>query len=775
MKLFRPDPILPGIECLLDVRKFANLASIRGPITIENIRYKPQTSCLVSYCIGVENRTSPHGWIHAKAFRSDDWASRKTKLSKNHPDRSKVQLIDELAIAVFSFPKDSELPAIERLMTDPSEFVKRVTNEPLGNVRKISVLAYKPNRRLTAKIDTESERPIVLKLYESRHFDLIDRKLRPSSPGQIPITTRLNHSHRHSVICFDWIEGRPPDLATLDDRQMKWLVNGLSKCVDSFQDFQIKQSRLTESNPRVSIDNIAQYLSIVLPPVTDILIETGARIILLLDKIQQTQSSGRGQLVHGDFHPDQILVQGDRVTVCDFDKCHLGDPVSDWGNFLAHVEYQSICGDCPFESCRLITDQIANLQRFQRESQSNKLQLFQLVSLFQLLTHPFRSGLENWSELTESLVTTLDEQSRKLAADLRMSDGTTEYDRKSKTDSIKQSILNDESFSFLHDCLSVPTANQTISSADFVPQGSLGDAAVIDVVARRHKPGRRCLIEFRLETQNGIRLAILGKASAKKLKRRTVLNQQALYDEYGFGSDSQDLISIPRTRGLVKKWNMWFQEKIIASTCGELCETDNTSGVPVRIGAAIWKLHHCQYDPRRQHQISDELAMLTDRLEKYQMQMPENQCRIEKIKQQCGQLCDNLQPAGPVLLHRDFYHEQMLFSEDRTWLIDLDLVALGHPAIDVGNFLAHLTELGIRRHNNAEHYRQLEDRIAKEYRRLNPNCSSHSIQICKTLTLARHIFISHQIDDRRPITESIIKLVEHRLKECASRDLDSVP
>ncbi len=775
MKLFRPDPILPGIESLLDVRQFANLASIGGPITIDNIRYKPQTSCLVSYRIGVENRSSPYGWIHAKAFRSDDWENRKANILRNCPDRSTVQLFDELAVAVFSFPKDSELPAIERLMTDPNEFVKRVTNEPLGNVRKISVLAYKPNRRLTAKINTDSERQIVLKLYESRHFDLIDRKLRPSSPGRIPITTRLNHSHRHSVICFDWIEGRLPDLATLDNRQMKRLVNGLSECVDSFQDFQIRQSRLTESNPRVTIENIARYLSIVIPPMTDILNETGARIIRLLDKIQQTQSSSQRQLVHGDFHPDQILVQGDQVAVCDFDKCHWGNPISDWGNLLAHVEYRSVCGDYPLETYRLIADQIANLQRFQSKSQSCELELFQLVSLFQLVTHPFRNGLENWMEVTGLLVSTLDERSRKLAAVLQKPDGATEYDRNSKIDSIKQSILNDESFSFLHECLSVPAANQTISTADFVPRGFLGDAVVVDIVAKRHKPGRRCLIEFRLETQSGSQFAIIGKASANKLKRKTVLHQQTLYDRYGFGKDIDDATRVPRILGTAKKWNMWFQDWIDARTCGELCEAENTSGLPVRIAAAIWKLHRCQYDPGRQHQISDERAILTDRLEKYQKQSPENERRIEKIIRQCGSLCDALAPAATVLLHRDFYHDQVLLSEDRTWLVDLDLIALGNPAIDVGNFLAHLTELGIRRHNNAEHYRQLEDHLETEYLRLNPSCSSRSIEICKTLTLARHIFISHQIDDRRPITESIIKSVEHRLKECALRGLDSVP
>ena len=47
-------------------------------------------------------------------------------------------------------------------------------------------------------------------------------------------------------------------------------------------------------------------------------------------------------------------------------------------------------------------------------------------------------------------------------------------------------------------------------------------------------------------------------------------------------------------------------------------------------------------------------------------------------------------PAGRVFIHRDFYDKQVLYSRNRTTLLDFDNAAAGDPAQDYGNFTAHL-------------------------------------------------------------------------------------
>jgi hypothetical protein len=46
--------------------------------------------------------------------------------------------------------------------------------------------------------------------------------------------------------------------------------------------------------------------------------------------------------IHRDFYPDQVLADGDRLHVVDFDLYTRGDPVLDVGNLVGHVTEQSL-------------------------------------------------------------------------------------------------------------------------------------------------------------------------------------------------------------------------------------------------------------------------------------------------------------------------------------------------------------------------------------------------------------------------------------------------
>jgi hypothetical protein len=46
--------------------------------------------------------------------------------------------------------------------------------------------------------------------------------------------------------------------------------------------------------------------------------------------------------IHRDFHPDQVLVDGERLYLLDFDLYAEGDPALDIGNFLGHMKEHSL-------------------------------------------------------------------------------------------------------------------------------------------------------------------------------------------------------------------------------------------------------------------------------------------------------------------------------------------------------------------------------------------------------------------------------------------------
>ena len=72
-------------------------------------------------------------------------------------------------------------------------------------------------------------------------------------------------------------------------------------------------------------------------------------------------------------------------------------------------------------------------------------------------------------------------------------------------------------------------------------------------------------------------------------------------------------------------------------------------------------------------------------------------------------------PDSQCLIHRDLYDQQILLREDAAiCLIDLDDMALGHPMLDLGNFIAHLHLL---RHWRVrpEKFDRLRERLLRAY------------------------------------------------------------
>jgi streptomycin 6-kinase len=142
------------------------------------------------------------------------------------------------------------------------------------------------------------------------------------------------------------------------------------------------------------------------------------------------------------------------------------------------------------------------------------------------------------------------------------------------------------------------------------------------------------------------------------------------------------------------------------------------------------------------------------------VQLPDESLRINLIADRCHSICASISKRPPTPIHRDFYHDQIMFANGRTYLVDLDLVSLGHPALDVGNFLAHLTEDGIRRFDDPMHWRDEEAQIMEHYVALLPDVSKRDIAAFKAISLARHISISWKIRGRRKSTSSIIQEVD---------------
>lgn len=281
----------------------------------------------------------------------------------------------------------------------------------------------------------------------------------------------------------------------------------------------------------------------------------------------------------------------------------------------------------------------------------------------------------------------------------------------------------------------------------------------------RHKPGRRCIVRYQLKSRNGTtdqRQTLLGKMRARSFDQKTFELMQQLW-RGSFGPKSGDTIRVPEPVGAIPQLNMWLQRYIEAQTLAEQLDLPNAGDLCFVAAVALYKLHSSGPCPKRQHTLNDEIRILDKGLDDVKKSLVCFAERIDQVQQACKSLAQRIDNYVSTSIHRDFYPNQLLMNGDSVWLLDLDLYAEGDPALDVGNFVAHLQEASLRRYGHGHGYSHLEQAFLDGYQAASARPLSFSIQSYVTLTLARHIAISRRISSRRHTTLKLITVCEQRL------------
>ncbi|KOO15545.1 hypothetical protein AKJ18_08740 [Vibrio xuii] len=307
-----------------------------------------------------------------------------------------------------------------------------------------------------------------------------------------------------------------------------------------------------------------------------------------------------------------------------------------------------------------------------------------------------------------------------------------------------------------------PIAEQILR--DNIPHLSNEDH-LLEITVVRHKPTKRALIEYTVERPNGERQSILGKVRIKRFDRRTWNANQALYQDQ-FGQASYDEIMVPEPLGFSAEHHVWFQTKVAGQTCFEAFCSSRDGKVAERIAQALYKLHSSRIKTERHHTIENEIGLLEQYLIQASDAKPSSSNDIQDILNYCTQYTDNLQiPTSSVSIHRDFYHDQILVDNDRIYLLDLDLCSNGDPALDIGNFIAHIEEQCLRYFNQTDSAQKQIDRFIEHYQQLAGGDLRQRIETYTLLSWARHIFISQRISERNRWTEQIIQVCKGKIRQ----------
>ncbi len=323
----------------------------------------------------------------------------------------------------------------------------------------------------------------------------------------------------------------------------------------------------------------------------------------------------------------------------------------------------------------------------------------------------------------------------------------------------KFQITNDPKMSFLSEALNPNFMAKALSNSLEIENVKLDSIEV-----KRYKASRRCLIAYTFTSEsNSEPLTVLGKARARSLDKYSYNLQQELYNS-GFDESSKDGILVPKPLGLIPELQMWLQEQVKGCPINQLITKPLSIALLQKVTKAIHKLHETNISTDREHSMADELTILDDRLDKVAKTHPAWTLRLKKLMKSCEGLAENVPLVTFKGIHRDFYHDQLLFDGSKVYLLDLDLYTKGDPALDIGNFIGHLTELAVRIGDVCALNAQ-EVAMENAYVELTGEEFRSRVQVYKMLTLARHIFISTLFSERKAFTEGLLELCEKNLNK----------
>ncbi len=287
----------------------------------------------------------------------------------------------------------------------------------------------------------------------------------------------------------------------------------------------------------------------------------------------------------------------------------------------------------------------------------------------------------------------------------------------------------------------------------------------------RHKPGKRCLIEYDVvvgERDGSLRPhTVIGKIRARRFGAGDLRLLRALWDA-GFAENSPDGISVPRPLGLVPSCEMWLQLKVRGEMASRRLAGSNGIDLARRIAEAAWKLHRASVPTTRRHSMADELTILHRCLRSVAEAKPRWRTRLEHLGVACERLAAATPEPAECGIHRDFYADQVIVDGPRLHLIDFDLYCRGDPGLDIGNFLGHLTEQSLRCHGDPAALADREAALEERFVELSGEAVRPAVRAYALLTLVRHVYLSSRFPDRAAWTERLLELCEERLDLAAT-------
>lgn len=205
-----------------------------------------------------------------------------------------------------------------------------------------------------------------------------------------------------------------------------------------------------------------------------------------------------------------------------------------------------------------------------------------------------------------------------------------------------------------------------------------------------YKPARRAALRYEW-SQGGRTRRVMGKTFRDDRGERLVELHESVGRQLRERSDGR--LRVPEALAYLPERRMalfeWVPGRSIDDT-GRLSQGALDAAVD-----ALATLHDVAVPGLPTFSRTDELAIVQRWLRTLRLVNGGAASRGERLAERLERLEQRLAPPAVATIHRDFYEKQLISHAGRTTLLDLDTLARGEPAQDLGNLLSHLYLRGL--------------------------------------------------------------------------------
>jgi len=245
----------------------------------------------------------------------------------------------------------------------------------------------------------------------------------------------------------------------------------------------------------------------------------------------------------------------------------------------------------------------------------------------------------------------------------------------------------------------------------------------------RYKPERRFVVRLDVDEQPQAVLKLHSKASYAQARRaiKSLGTNRILNTAHTLGHSDRHRATLTR----------WVAGKPLSAVLGD---PETALSAIEATGRLLAQLHRQPVGklPHRSTLLeAEELNRLASNFSVISTELAEPmQCLAKRCAEKMA-----LFPSVKVPLHGDFHPQQILIDRDDpasdAALIDLDSAALGHPACDLGNLLAHMHRETLRETMSPNQLERLAAALLSAYAEQHPSVEPSAVQVYLAAGLLR--------------------------------------